>query len=101
MSYSLNKYTGSYDSNDDKQTNTLKNARLKHPKKVCLSHININSIRNKLGSLLEFTYGLVDFLAVSETKLDSSSQQDSLTCQDLGHPLEKNYRGREEDYLFM
>ena len=35
--------------NDDKQTNTLKNARIKHPKKVCLSHININSIRNKIG----------------------------------------------------
>ena len=25
--------------NDDKQTNTLKNAQIKHPKKVCLSHI--------------------------------------------------------------
>ena len=60
------------DTNDDKQTNILKNARLKHPKKVCLSHININSIRSKLDSLFEFTYGLVDFLAVSETKLDSS-----------------------------
>ena len=60
------------DANDDKRTNTLKKARLKHPKKVCLSHININSIRNKLDSLFKFTYGLVDFLAVSETKLDSS-----------------------------
>ena len=60
------------DSNDDKQTNTLKNARIKHPQKVFLSPININSIRNKLDSLFEFTYGLVDFLAVSETKLDSS-----------------------------
>ena len=60
------------DANDDKQTNILKNARLKHPKKVCLSHININSIRNKLDSLFEFSYGLVDFLAVSKTKLDSS-----------------------------
>ena len=60
------------DTNDDKQTNILKIARSKHPKKVCLSHININSIRSKLDSLFEFTYGLVDFLAVSETKLDSS-----------------------------
>ena len=57
--------------NDDKQTNILKNARLKHPKKVCLSHINF-SIRNKLDSLFEFTYGLVDFLVVSEKKWDSS-----------------------------
>ena len=57
------------DANDDKQTNILKNVQLKHPKKVCLSHINSNSIRNKLDSLFEFTYGLVDFLAVSETKV--------------------------------
>ena len=54
------------------QRNILKNARLKHPKKVCLSHININSIRNKLDSLFKFTYGLVNFLAVSETKFNSS-----------------------------
>ena len=54
----------------NKQTNIFKNARLKHP---CLSHININSIRNKLDSLFEFIYGLVDFLAVSEIKLDSFS----------------------------
>ena len=62
------------DSNDDKQSNTLKNARIKQPKKVCLSHININSTRNKLDSLFEFTYLLTiaDFLAVSETKIDSS-----------------------------
>ena len=88
------------DLNDDKQTSTLKNARIKHPKKVCLSHININSIRNKLDSLFEFTYGLVDFLAVSETKLDGSFPTGQ-TYQDLGHPLEKIYRGRVEDYLFM
>ena len=60
------------DANNDKQTNILKSARLKHPKKVCLSLININSIRNKFDGLFEFTYGLVDFLVVSETKLDSS-----------------------------
>ena len=58
--------------NDEKQTNTLKNIRIKDLQKVFLSHININSIRNKLDSLFEFTYDLADFLAVNETKLDSS-----------------------------
>ena len=60
------------DVNDDNQTNTLKKKQIKHPKNVCLTHINIYSIRNKLDSLFEFTYGLVDFLTVSETKSDSS-----------------------------
>ena len=34
------------DANDDKQTNTLKNAQIKHSQKACLSHININSETN-------------------------------------------------------
>ena len=54
--------------NDDKQTNILKNARLGST----LKNININSITKKLDSLLEFTDDIVNFLAVSETKLDSS-----------------------------
>ena len=78
------------DSNDDKQTNTLKNAQIKHPKKVCLSHININSIRNKLDSLFEFTYGLVDFLAVSETKLDSSFPTGQFNLPGFRTPFRKD-----------
>ena len=55
-----------------RQTNKhLENLTNKPPQKS-LSHININSIRSKLDSLFEFTYSLVDFLSVSETKLDSS-----------------------------
>ena len=44
------------DANDKRQTNTLKNAQIKHPQKVCLSYININSIINKVATLFEFTY---------------------------------------------
>ena len=80
----------------NKQTNT----RIKHLKKICFSHININSIRNKLDSLLEFTYDLVNFLAVNLTKL-VLSQKDSLTYQDLEHYIDKMYRGSVGDYFFM
>ena len=87
------------DSNDDKQTNTLKNARIKHPKKVCLSHININSIRNKLDSLFEFTYGLVDFLAVSETKLDSSFPTGQINLLGFRTPFRKDLSGKSGGLL--
>ena len=82
------------DANDEKQTNTLKNVRIKHPQKVCLSHININSIRNKLHSLFEFTYGLVDFLAVSETKLDGSFPTGQLRA-----PYKKDLLGKSGGLL--
>ena len=52
------------------------------------NQISRNSIRKKLDSLFEFTYSLVSFLAVSETKLDSSfptgqSNQGSLSKKEI------------------
>ena len=58
--------------NIEKTKNRLKDSRLKHPKKVCLLYGNISSVRNKLEALSEFVCTQVDFLAISETKLDSS-----------------------------
>ena len=87
------------DANDGKQRNILKNARLKRPKKVCLSHININSIRNKLDSLFEFTYGLVDFLAVSETKLDSSFPTGQFNLPGFRTPYRKDLSAKSGGLL--
>ena len=50
----------------------LKDFWLKHSEKVCLSYININSVRNKLETLLEIVCAWLDFLAMSKTKVDSS-----------------------------
>ena len=87
------------DTKDDKQTNILKNARLKHPKKVYLSHININSIRNRLDSLFEFTYGLVNFLAVSETKLDGSFPTGQFNLPGFRTPHRKYLSGKSGGLL--
>ena len=89
------------DANDGKQTSTFKNARIEHPPKICLSHIFINSIRDKLDSLLEFTYGLDNFLAVSETKLGSSFPTGKFKLPGFRTSIEKICWGRVEDYLFM
>ena len=40
----------------------FKNALIKHPNIVCLTHITTSSIRNKLDSLLKLTYVLLVFL---------------------------------------
>ena len=63
------------------------------PQKVCLSHINIDSIRNKLDSIFEFTYDLVDFLAVSETKLDSSFPTAQFNLPGFRTPYRKDLSG--------
>ena len=87
------------DANDDKQTNILKNARLKHRKKVSLSHININSIRNKLDSLFKFTYGFVHFLAVSETKLDSPFSTEQFNLPGFRTPYRKDLSAKSGGLL--
>ena len=57
--------TGNIDKNQLKRLSNIYRKR----KKICLSHINISSVRNKLQ---EFECMQVDFVAISETKLDSS-----------------------------
>ena len=77
----------------------MKNALIKDPKKACLSHININSIRNKFDSLFEFTYSLVYFLAVSETKLDSSFPTGQFNLPGFRAPYRKDLSGKNGGLL--
>ena len=44
----------------------LKAARLQYPKNIIFSYININSTRNKFGSLCSLTTSHVDILPISE-----------------------------------
>ena len=50
----------------------LGNLRLKIPKKIIFSYININSIRNKFENVCEIAGNNVDVSSISETKLESS-----------------------------
>ena len=49
---------------------SLKTLRLKNPKNVIFSYLNINSIRNKMGSSRDVVMENVDILAIAETKID-------------------------------
>ena len=85
--------------NTEKTKNSLKDSRLKHPKKVCLSYININSVRNKLEALLEFVCTQVDFLTVNETKLDSSFPTAQLNLPDFRTRYRKELTARSGGLL--
>ena len=55
--------------------NSLKILRLNNPKNVIFSYLNINSMRNKTGSLREVVMENVGILAIAETKIDESFPQ--------------------------
>ena len=50
----------------------LKLLRLKYPRNVIISYININSIRNKFSGFSEMIGENVDILVIAQTKIDSS-----------------------------
>ena len=53
----------------------LKQLRLSNINKVIIGHLDINSLRNKLKSLINIVKGTIDILLVSETKIDASFPQ--------------------------
>ena len=77
----------------------MENAQIKHRKRVCLLYFNITSIRNKLNSSFEFTYNLVDFLAVNETKLDGSFPTGQCKLPVFRRPYRKDLSGNSRGLL--
>ena len=58
--------------NDISPQNLLQSLRLKNLEKIIFGHLNINSIRNKIGLLEDMVKERIDILLVSETKDDAS-----------------------------
>ena len=52
--------------------NFLIDLRNKNPDRLILSHLNVNSLRNKFEFLVPLVKDNIDILMLSETKLDSS-----------------------------
>ena len=56
--------------------------RTKHPKKFMTAHLNINSLRNKFIEIKELLSDkIVDVLFISETKLDCSFRNSTLSAE--------------------
>ena len=50
----------------------LKNTRIKNLNRIIIAQLNVNSLRNKLESLVKMLRNSQDILLISETKTDSS-----------------------------
>ena len=54
-------------------TDSRRKLKLSNPPKIILSHLNVNSLQNKIESIADAIQGTFDILLLSETKLDESS----------------------------
>ena len=50
----------------------LNDLRKQNPNRLIISHLSVNSLRNKFVFLVPLVKGNIDILMLSETKLDSS-----------------------------
>ena len=73
----------------------LKFYRTKYPKKLIIGHININSIRNKFEILRSMLSEVLDFLIITETKLDDSFPKQQFHIERFNIPfrLDRNRHG--------
>ena len=83
---------------DDFKTK-LKDIRITNLNRIVISHININSIRNKFELLAEAVMENVDVLMVTETKMINLSQQANLFYLVSLHHIVLTELKREEGYL--
>ena len=51
-----------------------------------ISHLNINSIRQRFDPLTKITTESIDILMISETKLDESFLKDQFLIKDFSEP---------------
>ena len=87
-------------SKDDFKTK-LKDIRIANLNRIVISHININSIRNKFELLAEAVMGNVDILRFLKQKLINLSQQANLLYLVSLHDIVLTELKREERYLSM
>ena len=73
----------------------LKNLRDSYPNDIIISHLNINSIRNKFEMLSLPAAQYVDILMISETKLDSTFPltQFLINGFSVPHRVDRNSKG--------
>ena len=66
---------------------SLQNLRKKNPNRIIISHLNINSIRNKIEMISDIIIGNIDIMLFSETKIDESFPSSQFFISGLSPPF--------------
>ena len=80
---------------DSNPHNILKCLRSNNIDKIIISHLNINSVRNKFDHLVDLIMGNIDILLISETKIDDSfpTNQFQIKSFSLPYRLDRDCNG--------
>ena len=75
------------DITDDMPIKILNDITVKNPNRIIIAHLNINSLRNKFEDLKSLVKDKVDFLCITETKLDKSFPEGQFTMSGYKAPI--------------
>ena len=64
----------------------IKDLRNQNPFRVIMSHINVNSIRNKFEPLVNFINNSLNILMISETKIDETFPESQFLIEGFSVP---------------
>ena len=78
---------------EDNELSILNEIWIKNPDKVIISHLNINSIRNKIDELASLVRGKVDILLITESKIDDSFPTNQFLIPGFSIPFRKDRNG--------
>ena len=65
---------------------SIRDVHNRNLKRIILGHLNINSIRNKFGLLVDQIKGKIDIMVISEIKLDESFPNGQFETQGYALP---------------
>ena len=63
---------------------------LKILKKIIIGHLNINSVPNKLSSIMEIIKGKLDIFLISEKKIDESFRTSKFSVEGFRKPIRRD-----------
>ena len=63
-----------------------KQLRNENPFRIIIGHININSVRNEFGSLIDLASANLDVLVISETKTDGTFSESQFIIEGFWEP---------------
>ena len=81
------KTTNFASANNTNNVSLLRNLRIKNPRNIIFSYININSIQNKFDNLCDLISKNVDILSVTENKLDPSFPNSQFLIPGFHEPM--------------
>ena len=93
---------GPYDDNENSSDvyTKLNDIRVKNIHRVIISHLNINSIRNKFVALSDIAKNKIDIMLISETKLNSSFSNSLFYIDGFSPPYRNDRTDRGGGLIF-